>query len=371
MRLAKYAFLIILFLCLTVIGIIELGIPHSHDSVNIYEHAGKNMFMSPVKNALFRVYVPNSRDNTVSVIDPASYRVVDTFATGKEPQHIVPAYDLGTLWVLNNSGNSLTPINPDTGKPGENVPVKDPYNLYYTPDGKFAIVVSEANQRLDFYDATTMHLHDSTPVNCRGVNHMDFTADGKYALATCEYSGKLLKLDVNAHKVIGYLDLGGMPQDIRLSPDGKTFYVADMKKNGLHLVDPLSFRLTGFIPTGPGTHGIYPSRDGKFFYVSNRGCSSMGICKAHGPGSISVIDPEAQRVVAVWVIPNGGSPDMGNVSANGKELWLSGRYDNEVYVFDTATGKLSHRIAVGREPHGLCVWPQPGRYSLGHTGNMR
>ena len=62
---------------------------------------------------------------------------------------------------------------------------------------------------------------------------------------------------------------------------------------------------------------------------------------------------------------------MGNVSADGKELWLSGRFDYEVYVFDTATGKLTHRIKVERGPHGLTVWPQPGRYSLGHTGNMR
>jgi len=78
-----------------------------------------------------------------------------------------------------------------------------------------------------------------------------------------------------------------------------------------------------------------------------------------------------ERLWPNWPIPGGGSPDMGNVSADGKELWVSGRYDGEVYVFDTRTGRLKHSIPVGREPHGLCVWPQPGRYSLGHTGNMR
>jgi hypothetical protein len=75
-------------------------------------------------------------------------------------------------------------------------------------------------------------------------------------------------------------------------------------------------------------------------------------------------------MVATWQVPGGGSPDMGNVSADGKYLWLSGRFDDEVYRFETSTGGVD-RIKVGREPHGLAVWPQPGRYSLGHTGNLR
>jgi len=91
---------------------------------------------------------------------------------------------------------------------------------------------------------------------------------------------------------------------------------------------------------------------------------------AHGKGSVSVVDFATGRIEANWPIPDGGSPDMGNVSADGRELWLSGRYDNVVYVFDTQSGAVQ-KIPVGKEPHGLTVWPQPGRYSLGHTGNLR
>jgi DNA-binding beta-propeller fold protein YncE len=90
-----------------------------------------------------------------------------------------------------------------------------------------------------------------------------------------------------------------------------------------------------------------------------------------GPGSVSVLDAATGKVTATWPIPGGGSPDMGNPTADGKELWLSGRFDSEVYVFDTATGRLLARIPVAPGPHGLTVWPQPGRFSLGHTGNMR
>lgn len=375
------------------------GMPTVHDTNNIYSDANANMFSSTVRQALHRVYVPNSLDNTVSVIDSATYKVVDTFKVGKLPQHVVPAYDLKTLWVLNNHGNSITPIDPLTGKPGTAIHMEDPYNLYFTPDGRFAIGVSEEYKRLDFYDSKTMKLKNTVPVNCRGVNHIDFTADGRYAVATCEFSGELLKLDVANQKVLGYLSLstpmtsataheleihpdgsisiagqgqahGSMPQDVRLSPDGSVFYVADMMMNGVVLIDPVLFKKVGFIPTGIGTHSVYPSRDGKFLYVANRGCSTME-CHKHPPGNVAVIDPTLQKVVAVWAIPGGGSPDMGNVSADGKEFWLSGRFDNEVYVFDTTRGVLAHRIPVGDGPHGLTVWPQPGRYSLGHTGNMR
>jgi YVTN family beta-propeller protein len=161
-----------------------------------------------------------------------------------------------------------------------------------------------------------------------------------------------------------------MPQDIRSSPDGKVFYVADMRDGGIFVVDPLAFSGVGFIKTGIGAHGLYPSRDGTRLYVTNRGWSTTAGGR-HGPGSISVLDFATRRIVESWPVPGGGSPDMGNVTADGSELWVSGRYDDEVYVFATATGNLTHRIPVGREPHGLCVWPQPGRYSLGHTGNMR
>ena len=347
------------------------------DTVNIYGAAGANALSGVAARARPLVYVPNSHDGTVTVIDPRRYRVVRTFATGALPQHVVPSHDLTRLWVANNRGNSLTPIDPATGREGTSVPVADPYNLYFTPDGRFAIVVAERRRRLDFRDATTMALVQSVALGCKGVDHMEFTGDGRFAVATCEFSGQLVKVDLETRTVIGYLtldpgglDSAGMPQDIRSSPDGRVFYVADMKANGVYLVDPAGFRRLGFIATGRGTHGIYPSRDGRFMYVTNRGWNTTAGGR-RGPGSVSVLDPRTRRVVATWPVPGGGSPDMGNVSADGKELWVSGRYDEEVYVFDTETGQLTHRIKVGREPHGLCVWPQPGRFSLGHTGNMR
>ncbi len=371
------------------------------DKQNITENATFNVYefinhvSDKVKNDLPRVYVPNSLDNTVSVIDPKTYKVIDTFKTGRNPQHIVPSYDLTTLWILNDEASSVTAIDAKTGKVGRTLPVTRPYNLYFTMDGKYAIAINDSGKRFDFRDPETMELITSVPVTCKGLNHVDFAADGSYAIATCEYSSMLVKLDVIGKKILGYLTLdmpeteraskahntssdkkhthmGAMPQDVRISPDGKLFYIADMMANGVHIIEPEKFEKIGFIPTGIGTHSIYPSRDGgKYFFVANRGCNTPINCAPEGPASISVIDPSTNTMVHNWPLPNGGSPDMGNLNADGSELWLSGRYDREVYVIDTKTGELKHRIPVGWEPHGLTVWPQPGRFSLGHTGNMR
>jgi YVTN family beta-propeller protein len=352
------------------------GMPPVTDPKNLYSETRSDNLNPVVAKHLHRVYVPNRASNDVWVIDPQSLKVVDKFKVGINPQHVVPSWDLKTLWVNNNAegrtDGSVTPIDPLTGKPGKNIPVDDPYNMYFTPDGSAAIVVAEAHKRLDFRDPHTMALKYSIEVpNCRGINHADFSINGRYAIFTCEYAKSVAKIDLVEKKVAGYLKFskGGMPQDVRISPDGKIFYVADMKAEGVFLVDGDKFVEIGHIRTGVGTHGLYPSRDGTKLYVANR-----GVARVYGPpkgkGSVSVIEFATRKVEATWPIPGGGSPDMGNISIDGKQLWLSGRYDNVVYVIDTTSGSVKS-IPVKTEPHGLTVWPQPGRYSLGHTGNLR
>jgi YVTN family beta-propeller protein len=352
------------------------GMPPVPDPTNLYSETTAGKLSPAVAGALPRVYVPNLRSNDVSVIDSTTRRVVDRFRVGENPQHVVPSYDLKTLWVSNNAegrtDGSLTPIDPNTGRPGKAIPVDDPYNMYFTPDGRAAIVVAEALKRLDFRDPQTMALQASLELpQCAGVNHADFSIDGRFAIFTCEYQGSLAKVDLVNRAVLGYLRLskGGMPQDIRVSPDGRTFFVADMRAGGVFLVDGQAFTEVSFIKTGVGTHGLYPSRDGAKLYVANRGSVHVH-GRPRGPGSVSVLDFATRAIVATWSIPGGGSPDMGNVSADGTTLWLSGRYDDVVYAIDTSNGEVTS-IPVGKEPHGLTVWPQPGRYSLGHTGNMR
>jgi DNA-binding beta-propeller fold protein YncE len=329
---------------------------------NVYAADGANALRGPARLARPLIYVPNSQSDTVDEIDPTTFKVVRHFAVGGLPQHVVPSYDLKMLYVTNDTGNSLTPINPRTGSPGRPIPVDDPYNMYFTPDGRYAIVVAERLHRLDFRDAHTFRLHHSLHVPCAGIDHMDFSADGSYLLASCEFSSQLVKVDVQRERLMGTLSLrtGAAPQDVKLSPDGRTFYVADLAAGGVWKVGSRHLSVLGFLRTGSGTHGLYVSRDAKVLYVTNR-----------ADGSVSLISFRAGKVVGKWRIPGGGSPDMGNVSADGTVLWLSGRWSGVVYALSTKDGRLLARIPVGQGPHGLSVWPQPGRYSLGHTGILR
>jgi YVTN family beta-propeller protein len=311
------------------------------------------------------VYVPNDDDATVSVIDPKTYQVLRVEKVGTLPQHVTPSYDLRTLWVDNDKGNSLTPIDPRTGRFGTPVKVADPYNLYFTADGAHAVVVAERLHRLDFRDPHTMKLQHSLHVPCSGIDHADFSPNGTHALFSCEFSGQMLWVDLQKQEVVRTIDLPRQsaqhpkPQDVKISPDGKVFYVADENSNGVFLIDALTLKVLRFLPTGLGAHGLYVSRDSTTLYITNR-----------KGASVSLLSFATRSLVTAWLIP-GGSPDMGGVSADGTVLWLSGRYTREVYALSTKDGHLLARIKVGGQPHGLCVWPQPGRYSLGHTGVLR
>jgi YVTN family beta-propeller protein len=330
----------------------------------VYSHILAGMLTPVTRRARYLVYVPDSQGNGVYVINPATYRVIGHFTTGAVVQHVVPAWDLRTLYATNDIGNSLTPIDPNTGRrAGPNIPVPDPYNMYFTPDGRHAIVVEESLQTLAFRDPHTFAMQKALNVHCPGVDHMDFSADGSFALVSCEFSAQLVRIDLRTETVSGYVHVGGSPQDVKLSPDGSTFYVANRflphrMSSGVQLVDARSFRLVGFIRTALDAHGLYVSRDARHLYATSR-----------AGGAITVIDFATRHVVAVWKVP--GTPDMGGVSPDGNTLWVSGRYSGGVYAISTRTGRLLASIPVGVSPHGLCVWPQPGRYSTGHTGVMR
>ncbi|MFI1365032.1 YVTN family beta-propeller repeat protein [Streptomyces griseochromogenes] len=339
------------------------GMPPVQDPADLYAADRPNRLSPVVKDFPSRVYVPNTNSDTVNVIDPRTYRIIETIPVGRQPQHVVPSWDLKTLWVNNDLGNSLTPIDPRTGKAGKAVPVHDPYNLYFTPDGKYAVVMASKDRQLVFRDAHTMKVVKAVPVGCAGVNHADFSADGRYFIVSCEFSGELLKVDTARMEVVAQRKLpfhGAMPQDVKISPDGKLFYIADMMADGVWIVNGDTFAEPVFLATGKGAHGLYISRDSREMYISNR-----------GEGTISIFDFAQNRLTKKWHLPGGGSPDMGGVSADGKVLWLSGRYNAEVYAIDTRTGTELARIKVGSGPHGLAVYPQPGRYSLGHTGIFR
>ena len=330
---------------------------------DVYGATRANMLAPQVAHDPARLYVPDSTGKTVTVISQRTRKIIGVIKAGQLSQHVSPGYDLRRLYVTSSAANQLVAIDPRTGKKTRTFSVPRPYNLYFTPDGKQAVVMVEQHDAIRFVDPRRFRLIKQLTVpGCKGPNHADFSANGRFMLLTCEFSGALVKVSTLDHRVLGVLRLGptSMPQDIRISPDGKVFYVADMGVNQVRIIDGNRLKQVGTIATPKHPHGLYPSRNGRLLYVSDRGA-----------GKISVVSFARRKIVATWRIPGGGSPDMGGVSADGTMLWLSGRYDGVVYGFDTKRGKLVSTIKVGGGPHGIAVWPQPGRYSLGHTGNMR
>jgi YVTN family beta-propeller protein len=339
-------------------GTAELRPAKVSPEMNVYQATQAGTLSPAVAGIPERVYVPNSASGTLDVIDPATYRVIAHYRVGAIPHHVAPAWDLTKLYVDNEGSGMLSVIDPRSGAPVGRVAVPDPYNLYFTPDGTKAIVVAERLRRLDFRDPHTFQLIRSVPIPWRGVDHLDFSADGSYLMASTEYAGVVVKVDTVAMQVTGFVEVGGLPVDVRLSPDGSVFYVANQGRSGVSVVDPVAMKELAFIKTGRGAHGLMVSRDTRSLYVTNRLA-----------GTISVIDFVSRSVVATWQI--GGSPDMVQLSPDGSQLWTTGRYDGLVYVVDTSSGKLLHRIRVGGQPHGLTYFPNAGRFSLGHNGVYR
>lgn len=353
------------------------GMPPVLDPSDIYSADKPDQLSPVVKNFRNLIYVPNTQSNSVNVIDPKTYKVIATHKVPREPQHVVPSWDLKTLWVNSDKGNALTPIDPATGKFGKPVAVADPYNLYFTPNGKYAVVMSERQRKIVFRDVHTMKVIKSLPVGCKGVNHADWSADGTTFVASCEFTGELILVDTAKMQLLkrqkiprkyalqtnskhaGMRDIGPMPQDVKLSPDGKTYYIADMMSDGIWMMKA-PWSTLSFMHTGAGAHGLYVTRDSKDLIITNR-----------NEGTISVLRFSDNTIVKKWKIPGGGSPDMGGISSGGKIFWVSGRYDNVVYAISLEDGHLIKKIKTGAGPHGLAVYPQPGRYSLGHTGVFR
>ena len=342
------------------------GMPPVTDPHNVYAAAGPNMLSDAAKAAKPLVYVPHTKSGDVWVIDPVTFAVVGRYRLGGELQHVIPSYDMRTLYASDDTTNKITPFDPVTGLPGANIPVIDPYNMYFTPDGKSAISVAEERRMLVFYDPHTWAVQATLPTpDCAGIDHADFMPNGRTAVFTCEFAGRIAVVDIAARTVLRTVDMPVRhfrmgPQDIKLAPDGSVFYIADSEEGGVWVLDGAATTVLREIPTGRGAHGLYLSRDATRLYVTDRLASS-----------VSVLAADTGAVLATWVLPDQASPDMGNVTADGSQLWLSGRYSRAVYVLSTTDGRLIRKIDVGDGPHGLCVWPQPGRYSLGHTGITR
>ncbi|MFI0353747.1 YncE family protein [Actinomadura sp. 9N407] len=339
--------------------------PRSADTpdvpANVYAATGPGMLGPESRDLPPRVYVPNAATGTADVIDQRTGRLLGRVRTGGAPTLIVPGWNLRRLWVHDLVNGTAVPIAPRSAHRGESLRISRPGPLYFTPDGRDAFLMVGRLARIDFRHPKTMKPHGSMKLPCQGATGADHSADASFLVASCPPSGRLIRVDPSRRSVTATLRLpaGSRPDDLRLSPDGRTFLVADAAKGGLWQVDAARFRVTGFIRTGPGAHGLVLGRESQRMFV-------LG-----GDGTVSSVHLATQRVTRLWRTPSGRSPLAGGVSADGETLWLTDPAVGTVYAVSTRTGRTVHAVKVGGRPGNACVYPQPARYSLGGPGLYR
>ncbi|GGQ17852.1 DNA-binding beta-propeller fold protein YncE [Actinomadura coerulea] len=332
------------------------GVPVAPAGGRVYAATGAGMLAPAARGLPPRLYVPNGP--YVDVLDPAGLRLVGRFHTGAAASRVAPSWDLRRLWATDRANGLLIPLGPRSGRQGSPARVTAPTGLYFTPDGRDALVLARRPDRIDVRDPHTMAPRGSAPLPC-AAGHADFTPDGASLVATCAAAGLLTRVDLASRAVSGTLRLpaGARPGDLRLSPDGSAFYVADPRQGGVWLVDARRFAMLGFVRTGAGAGGLAISRDARRLFVV-------------GGGAVTAVEFGSRRVAARWPLPEGGSPSPGGVSPDGTALWLADPA-GLVYAVSTRNGRVLQSVRVYGHPGALSIHPQPGRYSLGGTGLYR
>ncbi|WP_395110880.1 YncE family protein [Actinomadura sp. SCN-SB] len=328
---------------------------------NVYAAAGPGMLAPTARGLPPRVYVPNAATGTVDVIDQQTGRLAGRIRVGGTPDLIVPSGDLRRLWVTDLDGGVFRPVAPSPARRGEPLRISRPGVLYFSPDGRTAIVPAARPGRVDFRHPRSMEPLGTLRLPCTSAYRAGFSADGSSLVTTCPASRKLVRVDLARRAVTAGLKLprGARPGDLRLSPDGRTFLVADPAKGGLWTVDAARLRATGFVRTGPGAHGLVFDRSHRRLFVIGR------------DGTVSAYDLAGGTVSRLFRSPGGRPLLAGGVSPDGGALWLSDPLNGTVYALSTQTGRPFRKVRVGGHPGSPCVHPQPGRVSLGGTGLYR
>ncbi len=286
-----------------------------------------------------RVIVLNSGEGTVSVIDRATRKLVNTFNVGKEPHHLISTLKDDELVVANAASNDLVFLDPISGEVKRRLPrIIDPYQLGYTADGKWFLSISLRLDRVDIYSMPNYELKARIAV-AKTPSHVSFSADSKFAYVTLQDSNEVVALDMTTHKEVWRVKTGRTPAGIWTSPQGLLF-VGIMGQDFVEVIDPVKRETVKKIVTGRGAHNIFPMGDGQNVLVSNR-----------VDGTITKVDYKTYAVSKPIKVGNG--VDCMEVSADGKEVWATVRWEARVAVIDMTGQKPIEYIPVGRSPHGI------------------
>lgn len=295
------------------------------------------------------IFVLNSLDASISVIDPVSYAEVKRIPTGKEPHHLYLTPDEKSLIVANAMGDSLTFIDPATAEVQRVVTgIRDPYHLRFSPDMKWLVTAANRLDHIDLYHwqpadpVAPLKLATRLPVG-KTPSHLAIDSKSSVVYSSMQDSDELVAIDLASHKIRWKIGIGKMPADVFVSADDRLLLVGltgDRFVEAYDVSGPTP-RLVKRIETGAGAHAFRSAGDRRHVFVSNRVANT-----------ISKLDLQSLAVVDTYPAP--GGPDCMELLADGKTLLVTSRWARRLSVIDTVSRKVVQQVPVGRSPHG--VW---------------
>ncbi|MCS6763911.1 MAG: YncE family protein [Candidatus Protistobacter heckmanni] len=286
------------------------------------------------------VVILNSGDASVSLIDKATYQVVETYPIGKEPHHLLATPDNKSLLVANAAANELVVLDPVTGKLQRRIPgIDDPYKIGFSPDQKWFVT---AGNRVDIYayDGKDMKIRKQVPMP-QTPGHLALTGDSKIVFVTLQDSDELSAIDLNTQTQLWKIKVGSAPSGVWMTPDEKYLLVGMTGADCMAVIDWRTRTLVKSIPTGKGARNFRALGDKRNVLISNRISATISIIgqqKLEKTGDITGLC---------------AGPDDMELTADGKELWITCRWAKTVAVVDMATRKVTRRIRVGKSPYGV------------------
>ncbi|HTY79962.1 MAG TPA: cytochrome D1 domain-containing protein [Candidatus Bathyarchaeia archaeon] len=286
--------------------------------------------------------VLNSGEDTVSLVDMATYREVKRFAVGKEPHHLMATPDDRYLIVANAMSNDLVYLDPRTGEIRRRVArISDPYQIGLSPDQKWFVANSLRLDRVDVYRHADgeLTLVDRLTLG-RTPSHLAFSADSRIVFVTLQDSNRLAAVSLKDRRTLWSQRTGSQPAGAWTTPDGRQVLVGLTGEDAVEVHDAATGTLVKRLTTGNGAHNFLAAGDGRHVLVSNRVADT-----------VSVIDQARLEVVESFAVP--GGPDCMELTRDGRQLWVTSRWINRVTVIDMATRTVVRSIRVGRSPHGI------------------
>jgi len=300
---------------------------------------------APAPAPLRPIFVLNSLDADVSVIDPATWKEVKRIATGKQPHHLYLTPDEKSLIIANALGDSLTFVDPRTAEVQRTVRgILDPYQLRFSPDMKWFVTAANRLNHVDIYhwDGSNMALARRIPTG-KTPSHLWIDSKSTTVYATMQDSDELIAIDIATQKLKWRGKTGPLPADVFGTPDDRFLLIGMTGGVGVEVYDVTGAapRLVQMIPTGEGAHAFRAAGDRRHVFVSNRVANT-----------ISKIDFQSMTVVDNYPAP--GGPDCMDLSADGKTIFVASRWARKLSVIDTGTRQVVRQVRVGNSPHG--VW---------------